>query len=378
MNHAFEEVFDIPKLTELCERYTKTNGVVTALLDLEGNVHVKTGWQDICTRFHRVNEVSAKRCTESDTCLAGQLAAGSNYNVYHCKNGLVDIAVPIHVDGEHVANFFTGQFFFEAPNEDYFRKQGEELGFELIPYMDALSRVPVFKEEDIRKIVEFLSGLAQVFGEMAKAKLDLMELREAEQKQFEELREAKEQMERLAIEDPLTGLKNRREFSARLESEFHRAGRYQHPMSLVIIDVDNFKEINDTHGHAAGDEVLKAVSRLLLGSVRQSDLVARIGGDEFCILCPESSADDVEGLMERVCREISELEFCVHGNAFRVTCSFGLAGYVGLCRNPDELLVCADKSLYEAKQRGRNCVVKYLCKESENLELKVLMGQGRG
>ena len=102
MQHAFTEIFDIPTLTRLFQRFTELHGAAVALLDLDGEVHVATGWKAIFTEFHRGCPASAERCTESDTVLAGQLEAGQRYNLYQCKNGLVDVAVPVTVEGEYV------------------------------------------------------------------------------------------------------------------------------------------------------------------------------------------------------------------------------------------------------------------------------------
>jgi len=107
----FSELVSIEELRGLCESFTAITGSPTAILDLEGNILIATGWQDLCTRFHRINHFTASRCRESDTILAGKLGKGESYNVYKCKNGLVDVAVPIMIGNEHVANFFTGQFF---------------------------------------------------------------------------------------------------------------------------------------------------------------------------------------------------------------------------------------------------------------------------
>jgi len=169
------ELFDISELRELCESFTAVTGAVTAVLDLEGNVLVATGWQDICTRFHRVNPQTSDRCRESDTILAGQLRHGETYNVYKCKNGLVDVAVPITVAGKHIANFFTGQFFFEAPDKSYFLRQAKEFGFNEGAYLDALERVPIFSAEQVRSMMAFFTRLAKVMGEMGLAKLRLQQ-----------------------------------------------------------------------------------------------------------------------------------------------------------------------------------------------------------
>ena len=154
----FSKLVDIEALRQLFESFTDITGATTALLDLEGNILIATGWQDICTRFHRIHDETAKRCLESDTVLAGQLKKGARYNIYKCKNGLVDVAVPIIIRDEHVANFFTGQFFLEAPNEAYFIRQAKRFGFEQQAYLSALKRVPVFSEETIKSINQAKSG----------------------------------------------------------------------------------------------------------------------------------------------------------------------------------------------------------------------------
>jgi PAS domain S-box-containing protein len=167
---TFAELVDLGQLRSLCESFSALTGAVTAVLDLEGNVLIATGWQDICTCFHRACAASSARCRESDTVLAGRLRAGERWNVYECKNGLVDVAVPIHVAGAHVANFFTGQFFFAPPDLAQFERQAAELGFDREPYLAALARVPVFTEEHVRRLMDFLGRLAAVFGEVGLAR----------------------------------------------------------------------------------------------------------------------------------------------------------------------------------------------------------------
>ena len=171
----FSELVDIGELSGLCESFTALTGAVTAILDIEGNVLVSTGWRPLCTQFHRVHPLTAERCRESDTVLAGQLAHGDAYNVYQCKNGLVDVAVPITVGGAHVANFFTGQFFFEPPDTDTFIRQAKMYGFDEHAYLAAVSEVPVFSEAEIQETMEFLTRLARVMGEMGLAKERLKE-----------------------------------------------------------------------------------------------------------------------------------------------------------------------------------------------------------
>ncbi len=171
----FSDLVNIDELRGLCESYTAVTGAVTALLDLEGNILVSTGWQDVCTRFHRVNNATAARCRESDTILAGGLGKGVSYNIYKCKNGLVDVAVPIMIRGEHVANFFTGQFFTEAPDREFFIRQAKEFGFDEESYLEALHRTPVFPEGTIKSMMNFFTRLAQMIGEMGLVGKELLD-----------------------------------------------------------------------------------------------------------------------------------------------------------------------------------------------------------
>ena len=107
------ELADLKELQKLCESFTAFTNAVTAIIDLDGNIFTSTGWRDICTNFHRVNPHTALRCRESDTVLSEQINNGDTYKVYKCKNGLIDVAVPLIIGNQHVANFFTGQFFLK-------------------------------------------------------------------------------------------------------------------------------------------------------------------------------------------------------------------------------------------------------------------------
>jgi two-component system, sensor histidine kinase and response regulator len=175
----FAELVDIEQLRALCESFSAATGAVLAILELDGEILVATGWQEICTRFHRCHPATAKRCLESDTVLAGQLAQAQPYSVYECKNGLVDIAVPIIVNGEHVANLFTGQFFFQKPDRGFFVQQANEFGFELPEYLAALDSAPVFSSDHIQRVMGFLTQLAKVLGEMGIARLQLQQANRA-------------------------------------------------------------------------------------------------------------------------------------------------------------------------------------------------------
>lgn len=165
------EIIDINELKQLFQGYSDLTGMVTALLDLEGKVLIATNWQDSCTQFHRLNSTTSKRCHESDTALAGALEKGEKYTAYRCRNGLVDVATPVIIDGMHMANFFTGQFFYQQPDLDYFSRQADEVGFEKMAYLDAIKRVPVYDEATIQAHMAFLVRIAEMVGKVGAANL---------------------------------------------------------------------------------------------------------------------------------------------------------------------------------------------------------------
>jgi two-component system cell cycle response regulator len=167
--------------------------------------------------------------------------------------------------------------------------------------------------------------------------------------------QGQEQMRHLAETDPLTSCFNRRALMEKLEQEMDRAARYATMLTGMMIDIDNFKQINDTHGHLVGDRVLKQLANLLKREQRSVDIVARYGGEEFVALLPETTATESRNFAERILRRVATHDFGEQGRPVRVTISIGIASY------PDErvtdgesLLRLADSHLYRAKTDGRN------------------------
>jgi diguanylate cyclase (GGDEF)-like protein/PAS domain S-box-containing protein len=172
-----------------------------------------------------------------------------------------------------------------------------------------------------------------------------------------ELRQVHQELERLAHTDPLTGLHNRRYFMQRLHQEVERVRRSGHALSVLLLDLDRFKSINDTHGHAIGDRVLQRVAEVLADGGRASDVAARLGGEEFALLLPETPIDGALRLAERLRRVVAEqLVRDGHREPVAVTTSVGVATLSPAAPGADELLRQADMALYQAKRGGRNAV----------------------
>jgi diguanylate cyclase (GGDEF)-like protein len=208
-----------------------------------------------------------------------------------------------------------------------------KIGKRVIGVVNAESKKPdAYSEADERLLVTFASQLATA---IAKVRL------------FEEVKE-------LSITDPLTGLYNRRHFFEQAEREFARAKRYLRPLAAVMLDLDRFKRVNDTYGHAVGDQVLQAVARICRRELRKIDILARYGGEEFIALLPESELPEAGQVAQRLCDRVAAATFDTNAGPVKLTVSLGIAGLDQNCADLDELLRRADHALYAAKQAGRN------------------------
>jgi len=175
-----------------------------------------------------------------------------------------------------------------------------------------------------------------------------------------ELMEANRKLNELSITDGLTGLFNHRHFLRELESECRRALRYRRSLALLLLDIDHFKEVNDSHGHPCGDFVLKNLAGLLKRCIRSSDIAARCGGDELAIILPETNRSKASEVAEKLRRQLEKSPFEWDGKSFNITCSIGVAALPDLgIDNWHSLLESADKSLYRAKDKGRNNVIVF-------------------
>ena len=171
-----------------------------------------------------------------------------------------------------------------------------------------------------------------------------------------DLREANHVLERLASSDSLTELDNRRCFFEKAGAEVERARRYGHRLSLQMLDIDHFKTINDRYGHVAGDRVLMAMGEILRANLRHSDVAARIGGEEFAILLPETSLDDAWAHAERIRQSATRLSVMNGTVSLSLTVSIGVAELGAGDSSIEPVLMRADSCLYRAKQEGRNRV----------------------
>jgi diguanylate cyclase (GGDEF)-like protein len=166
-----------------------------------------------------------------------------------------------------------------------------------------------------------------------------------------------EEIHKMAIMDGLTGLFNKRYFMEGLDKEISRARRHHRALSIVIFDIDHFKDVNDTYGHLAGDHILKELSEVIKSRVRREELVARYGGEEIIVLMPETDVDGATDLAERIRARVEDHEFRFSNKSIHITISGGVASAEEADYEIMPFIHMADERLYEAKNAGRNLVV---------------------
>jgi diguanylate cyclase (GGDEF)-like protein len=177
------------------------------------------------------------------------------------------------------------------------------------------------------------------------------------QKHNAALEQANEVLSQLSITDGLTKLHNHRYFQDYLTREIKRVNRAQEPLSMLVIDIDDFKGLNDRFGHAAGDEFLVGMARILVKTARETDLLARYGGEEFVVLCTNTELDGAYALAEKIRTSIQDSSFILDDSMrpTRATVSIGVAQFNG---NRSQFFKAADRALYRAKDEGKNCVIR--------------------
>jgi hemerythrin len=218
-------------------------------------------------------------------------------------------------------------------------------------------------EKDVNEaIIEpLLNALNGLFHEISERNRDLLELNRTLETRVAErtrsLSEANRRLEEIALTDVLTGLPNRRHAMARLAQAWAESSQMDAPLACMMIDADGFKQINDRYGHDAGDEVLRQLARQLRYAVRSDDVVCRLGGDEFLIICPATAMDGALQAAEATRQEIANLHVAAgEGGEWAGSISVGVAVRTADMQGPEDLIKAADDGVYLAKRKGRNCV----------------------
>ena len=228
------------------------------------------------------------------------------------------------------------------------------LPFRYISIRTDISRIKQF-EKILERGKEELEGLVQQrTSELDRVNREL-------KSEIEVRKHAEKKLEKLVVTDALTGIFNRRKFDLVLEQELKRADRYQVPLSLIMADIDHFKQINDSYGHRAGDAVLIQLTKMISNNIRESDVFARWGGEEFVVLTPNTDGQRARKLAEKLRTEVAAASF---PGITGLTCSFGVTQWVEVDTS-DDFINRVDTAMYQAKANGRNKVELLLRQEQK-------------
>lgn len=310
-------------------------------------------WNDDLGRLYTLNQTLSESLEIDDVAqsLAGNLKKIVQYDIacLFLKNGQ---KVQIYTDQQKSASFLervssdtmrSAQQLLEKgdlPSGPIVRKGGSEI---LVPLLVATEKIGLLRL--IRFSREVFNDYQSRVLAMISTSLSLA-IRNAEIHQ---------EVQELASKDELTSLLNRRAFLNVVDREFKRTARYETSLALILIDIDNFKEINDGYGHLVGDQVLREVSQLIIKSVRDVDTVARYGGDELVVVLPKTNLQEAMIAAQRIRKRIRTAIFNCGDQPARVTISMGIAQCpASLIKTPEDLFRLADQALYAAKKKGRN------------------------
>lgn len=254
----FVDLVDVVTLQSMMDSFYMLTRIPTAVVDLEGVVVVSSGWQDVCTRFHRTNPETCINCIESDTVLTADIPAGES-RLYQCKNGMWDAAMPVVVGVRHIANVFTGQFFFDDTPVDteYFRAQGKRYGFDEDEYISAVSNVPRLSRSTVRTGLRFLTELSSMISRQGLLALENARLYEIEHEIAQTLQETL-----VVLPAQVAGIA----FSRAYESATSQPGNVGGDF------VDVFHVIDDTVCFALGDVSGKGVDAAVITSLIRTTL----------------------------------------------------------------------------------------------------------
>lgn len=235
-------------------------------------------------------------------------------------------------------------------------------------YIENRSEEDLFTEQDLRPLEYFAAQAAisienailnnELETRVAIRTAELNRINELLRAEIEERKRVEQQLHRLATTDPLTGALNRRHFFELVKQEFDRSKRYERQISIILVDLDHFKEINDSYGHIAGDQLLQTVAERFNHSLRQMDIFGRYGGDEFIVLLPETNIDQARLAAERLHKAVTSNSVETSRGTIPLEISIGVASL----HNTDDmerLLIKTDQALYKAKAEGRNRVVVF-------------------
>lgn len=287
------------------------------------------------------------------------------YRVVYCNNAMEAFmdAPRTRLQDRFLDEIITDPVLYQRVTENYqralaadtpFRYEETTEGFKPAPPTIFDTRIAPLTAGDEQ--TRYICGISRDITARRNAETALQHTNQTLKQQLEEIRLLQEQLQNDAIRDPLTNLFNRRYFMESLTRELHRARREDYPVTLMMLDIDHFKSLNDDYGHAAGDQVLRAFSQKLRDGMRTEDVISRWGGEEFLIMMPGLALKDARSRIEDWRRDQSPMAITLGGRKLNIRFSAGLATAPQHGLIPDELINAADAALYNAKAEGRDQV----------------------
>lgn len=509
------DYIDINRLQNLINHLFRANGIPIAIYEIDGTEIISTDWRDVCKNFHRVNGITCQRCIENDRDLNKIIHESKKYAISKCRNGLIDIGSPILINGEHIATIFQGQFFFEEPDVEYFKKQAFLANFDEDSYIKAVHETPVISQHQMKELITFLTELGAFIADLGLANYETkeahIELNEQHQEMSaiheeliateEELRkhydlityknkaleEATEKykliaegssniiwdmyiedgtlslsrgldtligyhdveidtldkllqvihpedveetrmnyntalnsldvldhqfriitsdndviwahcrakikrdingqpiriagsldditehvayqnyIKRMAYIDNLTGISNRNQMLIHLEKSFdYLKEHHDNKLSVILLNLDNYKDINDLYGHHLGDQILTSIA-LRLNSISDERLnVYRYGGDEFVLIMKEDHREIILKTAEKLLK-LFHKPITLHNKDYNLSASIGISIFPEGGTDADRILLNAVTALKAAKSKGKNRITVFASSMQEEL-----------
>lgn len=381
LEYSLSEILDVGDLQSLQDSFAKANRVASTIVDVDGLPITKPSNHSPVCKLIRSSVKGEKNCIRSGKIL-GDLSHQTQRPSFHfCSSvGFVDAAAPIVIEGVHIANWLIGQSWIGEVNEERIAAYAEEIGVDGKEMLIAFQSMDVISEDEFKEKLDFLWLMANQISNQAYQQLRYQKMMKSLEKSKNELSKYKDNLElivnqrtveletaiekikEISLKDALTGCFNRGALNSSLPKEMKRAERYNNPISILLCDLDHFKNINDTYGHQSGDQVLQEVVYTLQESIREDiDWLARYGGEEFLLVMPLTPQEGALVIAERLRKVIENIPFNLSGEEVKITASFGLTSIEDWKKygaiSHEDFLHSADVYLYQAKEDGRNRVV---------------------
>ena len=342
----FEDMFNLADLQNLQDLFAQATGVASIITHPDGTPITRpSNFRRLCQNLIRCSAQGLKNCYQSDAVIGRHHPDGPI--IQPClSGGLWDAGASITIGGRHIANWLIGQVRDETQSEPRMLEYARNIGVDEQIFLAAFREVPMMSREQFERIAQTLFALSKQLSTLAYQNI--------QQARFiTEQKETEQRIEHLAYYDALTDLPNRTLLIQRAELALALAARRRSEMAILFMDLDRFKEVNDSLGHSEGDTLLVQVATRLREQIRETDTVCRLGGDEFVLLLPDTDPEGALLVADKVLLAFCQ-PFLLAGHHLRVTTSIGIALYPHDGQTVTELLKNADAALYQAKQDGRN------------------------